>query len=98
MRSEKGSLSSYGRAQGGLNMNQKKQLQVQAEQPLTCGQYMQLQAHGRQGKSLITHIADAGGRPLLIAEVVCRARTGWMEGELQRKSSLSQSQQSLACR
>ena len=96
MRSEKGSLSSYGRAQGGLNMKQKKQLQVQAEQPLACGQYMQLQAHGRQGKSLITHIADAGARPGLIAEVVCRARTGGMEGELRGTPSLGQSEQSAA--
>ena len=44
----------------------------------------------------MTHVADAGARPGLIAEVVCRARTGGMEGELRGTPSLSQGEQPLA--
>ena len=53
MRSGIDSLSGYERPQGGLNMKrQKKQLQVQAEQPLTRRQYKQLHVNGRQGRSV----------------------------------------------
>jgi hypothetical protein len=60
--------------------SKRKRLQCRGRAAATVRQHEQLHSNGRQGESLITHIADAGARPRLIAEVVRRARAGRVEG------------------